>query len=107
MEKIFQICKEAKVDAIHPGYGFFSENKIFAEKCKESGIIFIGPQPQTISDMGDKVQARNWAKKAGVPMTPGTDQLKDAQEALKFSKQVGFPVLFKLKPVAVEKECVE
>ncbi len=97
MDKIFQICKQAGVSAIHPGYGFFSENRIFAEKCKEHGIIFIGPLPQTISDMGDKVSARNWAKKAGVPMTPGTDQLKDAQEALEFSKQIGFPVLLKAK----------
>lgn len=97
IEKIFEICKQAKIDAIHPGYGFFSENRIFAERCKKEGIIFIGPDPQTIADMGDKVSARNWAKKAGVPMTPGTDQLKDAQEALKFSKQVGFPVLLKAK----------
>ena len=97
MDKIFEICKQTKVDAIHPGYGFFSENKSFAERCKKESIVFIGPEPQTISDMGDKVQARNWAKKAGVPMTPGTDQLKDAQEALKFSKQVGFPVLLKAK----------
>lgn len=97
IEKIFEVCKKAKVDAIHPGYGFFSENRIFAECCKKEGIIFIGPDPQTISDMGDKVSARNWAKKANVPMTPGTDQLKDAQEALTFSKKIGFPVLLKAK----------
>lgn len=96
-EKILQIAKKIGVDAIHPGYGFFSENRSFAEKCEKAGIIFIGPLPQTIQDMGDKVQARNWAKKAGVPMVPGTDQLKDADEALKFSKQVGFPVLLKAK----------
>jgi acetyl-CoA carboxylase biotin carboxylase subunit len=97
MDKIFEICKQTKVDAIHPGYGFFSENRTFAERCKKEGIVFIGPLPQTIADMGDKVSARNWAKKAGVPMTPGTDQLKDAQEALEFSKKIGFPVLLKAK----------
>ncbi len=97
MDKIFEICKKAKIDAIHPGYGFFSENRAFAETCKKNGIVFIGPLPQTISDMGDKVSARNWAKKAGVPMTPGTDELKDAQDALRFSKQIGFPVLLKAK----------
>ena len=96
-DKIFEICKQAKVDAIHPGYGFFSENRSFSEACKKNGIIFIGPLPQTISDMGDKVSARNWASRAGVPMTPGTDQLKDAQEALEFSKKIGFPVLLKAK----------
>ena len=96
-EKILHIAKKAKIDAIHPGYGFFSENRNFAESCTNAGIIFIGPLPQTISDMGDKVQARKRAHEAGVPMVPGTDQLKDAQQALEFSKKVGFPVLLKAK----------
>lgn len=96
-EKILEIAKNAGVSAIHPGYGFFSENRNFAESCTKAGIIFIGPLPQTISDMGDKVQARKRAAEAGVPMVPGTDQLKDANEALEFSKKVGFPVLLKAK----------
>lgn len=97
LEKIFDICKQEKVDAIHPGYGFMAENKSFAESCKKNGITFIGPQPETIEQMGDKILARQAAAKAGLPMVPGTENIKDAKEATKYAKEIGFPVLLKAK----------
>lgn len=82
-------------DAIHPGYGFLSENPGFAEICKACGIEFIGPSPETIVLMGDKAKAREVAVKAGVPVVPGSGVIKKAKEALDFAKKVGFPVLVK------------
>ena len=90
------MAKKHKVDAIHPGYGFLSENAEFARRCEEEGIIFIGPRPQTMIDMGDKIQARRHMIAAGVPVVPGTqEQLNTPEEAIGVCKAIGFPVMIK------------
>ncbi|WP_304502876.1 biotin carboxylase N-terminal domain-containing protein, partial [Calditerricola satsumensis] len=71
LEKIVAIAKETGADAIHPGYGFLSENPTFARRCREEGIAFIGPDPDVIAAMGDKVNARRTMQRAGVPVVPG------------------------------------
>ena len=79
---IIRIAKEKKADAIHPGYGFLSENAAFARRCQEEGIIFIGPNPETMEAMGDKISARIKMIEAGVPVVPGTQEnLKSVEEA--------------------------
>jgi acetyl-CoA carboxylase, biotin carboxylase subunit len=84
------------VDAIHPGYGFLSENAEFAEVCAEYGIKFIGPRPDAIRNMGDKSMAKATMKKAGVPVVPGSDGLlKDMPQAIKVAAKIGYPVLLK------------
>jgi acetyl-CoA carboxylase biotin carboxylase subunit len=97
--KIANIISAAEitdVDAIHPGYGFLSENAHFAEICKNCNITFIGPSPENISQMGDKAVARETAMKAGVPVTPGSEGLiRNKEEALKWAQKVGYPVLLK------------
>jgi acetyl-CoA carboxylase, biotin carboxylase subunit len=95
-DKIIAICKELKVDAIHPGYGFLSENADFARKVREAGLIFIGPSPESMDLMGDKLSAKATAKKYKVPMIPGSDgAISDIKEAIKVAKEVGFPLLIK------------
>ncbi|MCB0271691.1 MAG: ATP-grasp domain-containing protein [Bdellovibrionales bacterium] len=96
-DTILDICKREKIDAIHPGYGFMAENKIFAEKCAKANVAFIGPLPDTIEQMGDKILARRAAEKAGLPMVPGSHNLKDAAEATAFAEKIGYPVLLKAK----------
>ncbi len=83
-------------EAIHPGYGFLSENAAFAEICRASGIVFIGPSPEAIRLMGDKAQARELARQAGVPIIPGSEgPLKDEEQALSLADAIGFPVMLK------------
>ncbi len=83
-------------DAIHPGYGFLAENADFAEICEEHGLVFIGPSPSTIRSMGDKAEAKETARKAGVPVVPGSDGVvKDVNEAIKVAGVVGYPVILK------------
>ncbi len=83
-------------EAIHPGYGFLAENAAFAEICRACGIVFIGPSPEAIRLMGDKAQARELARQAGVPVIPGSEgTLKDADEALAVSDKIGYPVIIK------------
>ncbi len=83
-------------DAIHPGYGFLAENPAFAEVCRACSITFIGPSPEAIRLMGDKAQARQLAKQAGVPVVPGSEApLKDPAEALDVAERIGYPVIFK------------
>lgn len=96
ISNIISAAEIADVDAIHPGYGFLSENAHFAEICKNCKITFIGPTPENISRMGDKAVARETAKKAGVPVTPGSEGLiHNKEEALKWAQSVGYPVLLK------------
>ncbi len=96
IDKIIEAAKKAKADAIHPGYGFLSENAEFSERCRKEGIIFIGPSPHSISMMGDKITARKTMLKAGVPVVPGTtDPIVDEQEAIKVIKKIGLPVMVK------------
>jgi acetyl-CoA carboxylase biotin carboxylase subunit len=95
-ENIIRAAKESGADAIHPGYGFLSENAEFAQRCADEGIIFIGPDPETIRVLGDKLKAREMAIKAGLPVVPGTDtSSSDATEAKKFAAKIGYPVLVK------------
>ena len=83
-------------EAIHPGYGFLAENASFAEVCRACTLTFIGPSPEAIRLMGDKAQARQIAKQAGVPVVPGSEEpLKDAEEAVALSVVIGYPVMFK------------
>ena len=93
---ILSAAEVSGADAIHPGYGFLSENAKFAEIVNEHGLIFIGPKPQHISEMGDKVSARTAMQKLGIPLVPGSDgAIKNLTELKKVAKEVGFPILIK------------
>ena len=96
IEEIVALAVEREVDAIHPGYGFLSENAEFARACAAAGIAFIGPPPQVLEALGDKVSARKLAVAAGVPVIPGTpDALDSDDEALAFAAEVGYPIIVK------------
>ena len=96
ISNIISAAEVTDVDAIHPGFGFLSENAHFADICEECGITFIGPSPDNIRDMGDKSRAREMMKKAGVPVTPGSDGIvKTQEEAMVIAKKLGYPVLIK------------
>ena len=96
ISSILSAAEVSGADAIHPGYGFLSENAKFAEIVDEHGLIFIGPTAQHISEMGDKVSARTAMKKLGIPLVPGSDgAIKNLQELKKISKKIGFPILIK------------
>lgn len=95
-DKIIDAAKTTGADAIHPGYGFLSENADFAERCKDEGITFIGPEPYAIRKMGDKTEARELMSIANVPFPPGTKkELESIEEAEKVADEIGFPVLIK------------
>ena len=96
IESILAIAKDADVDAIHPGYGFLSENVAFARRCEEEGIIFIGPKSAHLDMFGDKVKAREQAIAAQIPVIPGTDgPVESLQEVEQFAAQYGYPVMIK------------
>ncbi|MFS3913199.1 pyruvate carboxylase [Bacillus australimaris] len=96
IEGIIEIAKRNDVDAIHPGYGFLSENIHFARRCEEEGIQFIGPTSQHLDMFGDKVKARDEAKKAGIPVIPGSDGPVDSvKEVEKFGEEYGYPFIIK------------
>ncbi|XP_040266196.1 pyruvate carboxylase, mitochondrial [Bufo bufo] len=93
---IIKVAKENEVDAVHPGYGFLSERSDFAQACNDAGVRFIGPSPEVVRKMGDKVEARTIAIGAGVPVVPGTDSpITCVTEAKEFSNKHGFPIIFK------------
>ena len=95
-DKIIEVCKELGVDAIHPGYGFLSENAGFVRKVVDAGLIFIGPSAEAMDLMGDKLSAKATAKKYNVPMIPGSEgAISDLAEATKLAKEIGFPLLIK------------
>jgi acetyl-CoA carboxylase, biotin carboxylase subunit len=95
-DAILKAAIEQKVDAVHPGYGLLSENDEFAKKIEEAGIKFIGPSPQTIEWMGDKIMARKTMQQAGVPIVPGTiEPIEDVEEGVKLAEQIGYPVMLK------------
>lgn len=96
IESVIGIATENGVDAIHPGYGFLSENPDFARACEEAGIVWVGPRPDLLDNMGDKTAARAMAQKVGVPVLPGTeDPVSDRKEAKKIAKKIGFPLIIK------------
>jgi len=95
-DKIIEACRATGADAVHPGYGFLSENAGFAERLKKEGIIFIGPNPHAVVSMGDKITSKKLAKEAGVSTVPGhMGLIADADEAVKISRTVGYPVMIK------------
>jgi urea carboxylase len=91
-EEILNICKRLDVDAIIPGYGFLSEDAPFAQKVVDAGIAFVGPSPESMTEMGQKHRARELAIAANVPVVPGTKLLESETEALDAAKKLGFPV---------------
>ena len=96
IDRILETAQQCGADAIHPGYGFLSENAEFARRCQEAGIIFIGPRPETIKTMGDKISARQKMIDAGVPVVPGTrENLESVEDAREVCRKVGFPVMIK------------
>ncbi len=96
IEQIIETAKKSGSEAIHPGYGFLSENSAFSKACQDVGIKFIGPKPYAIDVMGNKTKARELMANAGVPIVPGTKEpIKDGATALEIAKEMGFPVLLK------------
>ena len=92
IDEVIRVAREAEVDAIHPGYGFLSESPEFAEACAAAGIVFIGPPPETMRTLGNKVAARNLAISVGVPVMPATPPLPDdAAEIKRLAAEVGYP----------------
>lgn len=95
-DKIISVAKELNVDAIHPGYGFLSENASFSQKVSDAGLIFIGPKPYAIETMGSKLAAKASVKAYNIPMVPGTEgAVEDPEEAKAVAKEIGFPILIK------------
>ena len=96
MDKIIEVCKDLNVDAIHPGYGFLSENAEFARKVEKENIVFIGPSAHAMEMMGNKLKAKETVKKYNVPMVPGTDEkLTDINSGKTIAKEIGYPILIK------------
>ncbi len=96
IDKIMEAARTTGADAIHPGYGFLSENATFARRCAAEGVVFIGPSPEVITRMGDKIEARSAMVAAGIPVVPGTDgNITDEAEVLAFVRQAALPVMVK------------
>ncbi|MEI7554869.1 biotin carboxylase N-terminal domain-containing protein [Candidatus Chlorohelix sp.] len=96
MEIILEVAQQAECEAIHPGYGFLAENPMFADRCQELGITFIGPSPEAMTAMGEKVAARELMRQAGVPVAPGTSEpISDIELAVTLAEEIGYPVLVK------------
>jgi len=92
-DTIIEVAKKCQVDAIHPGYGFLSENALFSQKVADEGLIFIGPKPHAIKTMGDKLAAKDAVKNYDIPMVPGVDEpITDVTKAIEVAKEIGFPV---------------
>ena len=117
IENIVNACKQTKADAVHPGYGFLSENENFAHALTNEGITFIGPKAEAIVSMGDKIQSKKIAERAGVHVIPGfTEVLKDSKQAVQVANEIGYPVMLKasaggggkgMRIVNNEKECID
>src|SRR5687768_15268248 len=96
VDRILDAAKKTGADAIHPGYGFLAENAEFARACRDAGILFIGPSPESIDAMGSKTDARSRMKAAGVPVVPGLiEPVKSFDEIEAFAKEAGFPIMIK------------
>ena len=96
IDRILDAARHARVDAIHPGYGFLSEHWRFAQACGEAGFIFVGPTWQVVKQMGDKVEARRLMASAGIPVVPGSEGTVDSVEAARdVARRIGYPVIFK------------
>src|SRR6476659_2093614 len=96
VENIVSLAAEKGVDAVHPGYGFLSENPALPRACEKAGITFVGPSAKLLELLGDKTAARRLAEKAGVPVVPGTEKpVLSAMKALKLAEKIGFPLIIK------------
>ncbi len=96
MDRIIEVAKSARAEAIHPGYGFLAENEAFAQKVKEAGLVFVGPSPEAIAQMGNKAAARQFMSKSGVPIVPGSlAEIESDEEALLVANRIGFPIMVK------------
>ena len=96
IEGIIALAKQRDIDAIHPGYGFLSENPQFAQACEDAGITFVGPRVETLKQLGDKISARKIATRAGVPVLGGSKTaIRNAEEGSKLAAKAGFPVILK------------
>ena len=96
IEGILSLAKAKGVDAIHPGYGFLSENQTFAQRCQEEGILFIGPEVRHLRMFGDKTSARQTAQAAGIPVIPGSNGLVESVDQIQaFAQEHGFPIMLK------------
>jgi acetyl-CoA carboxylase biotin carboxylase subunit len=96
IDKLVKVCKDLKVDAVHPGYGFLSENGAFARELEKAGVVFVGPSPHAMKVMGDKLAAKEAVKKFGVPLVPGTEgAVSGLEEAIAVAKSIKFPILIK------------
>ncbi len=96
MDRIIQACKDTGAEAVHPGYGFLSENELFAKRCEEEGIVFIGPKYQSIAAMGDKIASKKLALEAKVNTIPGHNEaIATTEEAVKIAQGIGYPVMIK------------
>lgn len=100
VEQILAVAREVRCDAIHPGYGFLSENAGFARRCREEGITFIGPRPEILELFGDKVQARSLAERCGVPLMRGSSRPASLDEAREFFSSLGRGASMMIKAVA-------
>ena len=95
-DKIIDACKQTGAQAVHPGFGFLSENASFAQRCADEGVVFIGPNPGAIRAMGDKIESKKFAEKAGVSCVPGhIGEIDDTAHAIKISEEIGYPVMIK------------
>ncbi|MGA0840768.1 MAG: acetyl-CoA carboxylase biotin carboxylase subunit, partial [Pseudomonadales bacterium] len=96
MDRIVQACKDTGAEAVHPGYGFLSENPAFSKALADNGIVFIGPREHAVTSMGDKITSKILAKEAGVSTVPGyTDIIRDADHAVEIARSIGYPVMLK------------
>ena len=95
IERLVEIARRSGADAVHPGYGFLAENAGFAHACREAGLIFVGPRPEVIERMGDKVAAREVVQAAGIPVAPGTGPGLDDAELEAAAQSIGYPLLVK------------
>src|SRR6202162_2531256 len=93
IDRIIAAARATGAEAIHPGYGFLSENQQFARTCEENGIVFVGPPPDAMAAMGEKVPARERMRTSGVPVVPGTDALGDIDETVTGARGIGYPGL--------------
>ena len=95
-DKIIAACKQTGAEAVHPGFGFLSENASFAQRCADEGVVFIGPNPGAIQAMGDKIESKKFAQASGVSCVPGhIGEIADTAEAVTISEQIGYPVMIK------------
>ena len=96
IDDIVRVAREAQADAVHPGYGFLSESPAFADACQDAGIVFVGPSPKVLRQLGNKVQARTLAARIGVPILPATPPLADEPELVQEqAAKIGYPLMLK------------